>query len=55
MMRRRNSWIIGALILAASLTLSGVAIATGPTGSVVPTVIGAGSMPNARASPQRRT
>jgi quercetin dioxygenase-like cupin family protein len=46
LMRSRNGWIIGASIVAASLILSGVAIATGPTGSVVPTVIGAGSMPN---------
>jgi quercetin dioxygenase-like cupin family protein len=43
MLRKRTKWVVGASILAASLTLSGVAVATGPTGSVVSEVIGAGS------------
>ena len=43
MMRIRTRWAVGASILAASLTLSSVAFATGPTGSVVSEVIGAGS------------
>ena len=43
MVRIRTRWAVGASILAASLTLSGVAVATGPTGSVVSEVIGAGS------------
>lgn len=43
MVSKRSKWIVGASILAASLTLSGVAVATGPTGSVVAEVIGAGS------------
>lgn len=41
--RKRTKWVIGASIIAASLTLAGVAVATAPTGSVVSTVIGAGS------------
>ena len=41
--RKRTKWGIGASIIAASLTLAGVAVATAPTGSVVSTVIGAGS------------
>src|SRR5262245_9007975 len=45
-MKSPRRWFIGGAILAASLTLSGVAVATGPTGSVVSQVIGAGSMPN---------
>ncbi len=43
MVRIRTRWAVGASILAALLTLSGVAVATGPTGSVVSEVIGAGS------------
>ena len=46
MARKRTRWVVGASIIAASLALSGVAVATGPTGSVVSEVIGAGSMPN---------
>ena len=44
-MVRKRRWVIGASIIAASLALSGVAIATVSTGSVVSEVIGAGSMP----------
>jgi quercetin dioxygenase-like cupin family protein len=58
MMRSRNGWIIGASILAATLMLSGVAVATGSTGSVVSQVIGAGSMPNGvgfAATPETNT
>ena len=47
MMRSRRGWIIGASILAATLMLSGVAMATGSTGSIVSQVIGAGSLENA--------
>lgn len=43
MVRKRTRWFVGASIIAASVTLSGVAVATGPTGSVVSEVIGAGS------------
>jgi quercetin dioxygenase-like cupin family protein len=43
MVRKRSNWVIGTSIIAASLALSGVAVATGPTGSVVSEVIGAGS------------
>jgi quercetin dioxygenase-like cupin family protein len=43
MLKKRTRWVVGAWIIAASLTLSGVAVATGPTGSVVSEVIGAGS------------
>ena len=43
MVRKRSKWVIGTSIIAASLALSGVAVATGPTGSVVSEVIGAGS------------
>src|SRR4029450_4891925 len=46
MVRKRTRWVIGAAVVAASMTLTGVAIATGPTGSVVTEVIGAGSLPN---------
>jgi quercetin dioxygenase-like cupin family protein len=46
MLRIRTKWAVGASILAASLTLSGAAVATGPTGSVVSEVIGAGSTPH---------
>ena len=44
MLRKRTSLLVGASIVAASILLSGVAVATGPTGSVVSEVIGAGSM-----------
>ena len=44
MIRKRTGWIVAATIVAASMTVTGVAIATGPTGSVVSEVIGAGSM-----------
>jgi len=43
MVRKRTKWAVGASIFAAALTLSGVAVATGPTGSIVSEVIGAGS------------
>ena len=43
MMRNRAKWIVGTSIIAVSLALSGVAIATGPTGSVVSAVLGAGA------------
>jgi quercetin dioxygenase-like cupin family protein len=43
MARNRTRWVVGASIVAASLTLSGVAVATAPTGSVASEVIGAGS------------
>jgi quercetin dioxygenase-like cupin family protein len=43
MLANRTKWIVGASIIAVSLALSGVAIATGPTGSVVSAVLGAGS------------
>ena len=46
MLRSRSRWVVGASIFAASMLLSGVAVATGPTGSVVSEVIGAGSMSN---------
>lgn len=46
MVRKHTRWVIGATIIAASMALTGVAVATGPTGSVVSEVIGAGSMPN---------
>ena len=44
MVRRRARWVVGASILAGSMLLSGVAVATDPTGLVVSEVIGAGSM-----------
>jgi quercetin dioxygenase-like cupin family protein len=46
MFKGRPRWVLGASIIAASLALANVAVATGPTGSVVSEVIGAGSMPN---------
>ena len=46
MVRKHTRWVIGATVVAASMALTGVAVATGPTGSVVSEVIGAGSMPN---------
>ena len=45
-MRKHTRLVIGAAVVAASMALTGVAVATGPTGSVVSEVIGAGSMPN---------
>ena len=45
-MRKDTKWVIGAALVAASMALAGVALATGSTGSVVSEVIGAGSMPN---------
>lgn len=45
MLRKRTSWIIGASIIVASITLAGgVSFATPSTGSIVSEVIGAGSM-----------
>jgi len=46
MFKGRMRWVLGASIIAASLALASVAVATGPSGSVVSEVIGAGSMPN---------
>jgi quercetin dioxygenase-like cupin family protein len=43
MVKNRSKWVVVVSIIAVSLTLSGVAIATGPTGSVVSEVIGAGT------------
>ena len=43
MLGNRTKWVVGASIIAVSLAVSGVAIATGPTGSVVSAVLGAGS------------
>ena len=43
MLRTRTKWVVGISIVAASLALAGVAVATGATGSVVSTVIGAGA------------
>jgi quercetin dioxygenase-like cupin family protein len=43
MSRTATKWAVGISIIAASLMLTGVAIATGATGSVVSKVIGAGS------------
>ena len=57
-MGSRIRWIVGASILAATLMISGVAIATGSTGSVMTQVIGAGSVPNAAgfaATPEMNT
>jgi quercetin dioxygenase-like cupin family protein len=45
-MVRKQRWVVGASIIAASLALSGVAIATVSTGSVVSEVIGAGTTPD---------
>ncbi len=45
-MSRRTRWAGGVSLIAASMALAGVAVATGSTGSVVSEVIGAGSMPN---------
>ena len=44
MLRKRTTWLVVASIAMTSMLLSGVAVATGPTGSVVSEVIGAGSM-----------
>ena len=46
MFEGRMRWVLGASIIAASLALASVAVATPPTGSVASEVIGAGSMPN---------
>jgi quercetin dioxygenase-like cupin family protein len=43
MLRSRKKWFAGISIIAASLALTGVAIATAPTGSVVSRVYGAGT------------
>jgi quercetin dioxygenase-like cupin family protein len=43
-MSRRVRWVIGASLLAASMALASVAVATSSTGSVVAEVIGAGSL-----------
>ena len=44
-MNRRTRWTVGASFIAASVALTGVAVATSSTGSIVAEVIGAGSMP----------
>ena len=46
MVRSRTRWATVAAVIATSMALTGVAVATGATGSVVSEVIGAGSMPN---------
>jgi len=46
MVRNRIRWVIGAAVIATSMALTAVSVATGPTGSVVSEVLGAGSMPN---------
>ena len=43
MLRTRTKWFVSISIIAASLALTGVAIATGSTGSVVSQVLGAGA------------
>jgi quercetin dioxygenase-like cupin family protein len=43
-MSRRSRLVVGCCLIAASMALAGVAVATGSTGSVVADVIGAGSM-----------
>ena len=43
-MSKRVSLIVGASLVAVSVALTGVALATGATGSVVAEIIGAGSM-----------
>ena len=43
MVKHRSKWVVALSIMVVSLTLSGVAIATGPTGSVVSEVLGAGA------------
>jgi quercetin dioxygenase-like cupin family protein len=45
-MSRRSRLVFGCCLIAASMALAGVALATGSTGSVVADVIGAGSMPS---------
>jgi quercetin dioxygenase-like cupin family protein len=45
MVRKHRRWVTVAAVIGASMALTGVAVATGPTGSVVAEVIGAGSMP----------
>jgi quercetin dioxygenase-like cupin family protein len=44
-MNRRTRWTVGASFIAASMALTGVAVATSSSGSIVAEVIGAGSMP----------
>ena len=44
MLKGRTRVVFGASLIAASMALAGVALATGATGSVVSEVIGAGSM-----------
>ncbi|HEY2966067.1 MAG TPA: hypothetical protein VGJ99_07265, partial [Actinomycetota bacterium] len=46
MVRKHRRWVTAAAVIGASMALTGVAVATGPTGSVVAEVIGAGSIPN---------
>ena len=58
MVRKRTKWVTVAGVIATSLALTGVAVATGPTGSVVSEVLGAGSMPNGAgfaATPETNT
>ncbi len=44
LVKRRVGWVVAASIVAASMLLSGVAVATAPTGPPVSEVIGAGTM-----------
>jgi quercetin dioxygenase-like cupin family protein len=46
MVLRHGRWLFVASLVAASIALTGVAVATGATGSVVSDVMGAGSVPN---------
>ena len=58
MVRNRIRWVIGAAVIATSMALTGVSVATGPTGSVVSEVLGAGSMSNGAgfaATPETNT
>jgi quercetin dioxygenase-like cupin family protein len=58
MLRTRTKWVVGISIVAASLALTGVAIATGATGTVTSTVIGAGATNetyNLKARPDKNT
>ena len=58
MVRKGTKWVTVAGVIATSLALTGVSVATGPTGSVVSEVLGAGSMPNGAgfaATPETNT
>ena len=51
MLRKRTTWLVVASIAMTSMLLSGVAVATGPTGSVVSEVTGRDRCRTERASP----